>query len=189
MAVVICDFVMDLPHEYYPCLGEFMFRCSQLEMQMHEILWRAMNIGNKEGRVLTIGAGAQTIRGMLSTVTSDETQGMWLSRKRDKIERRLIQEIDSLVSRSRDFTELRNRIAHGSWQSPLGDHSDVQLLFMKEQSEKYLARIDRNIDKAYLYKQCRAIKALNVKAQLLILDISEFRGIPASNFHSKKYVR
>jgi hypothetical protein len=31
--------------------------------------------------------------------------------------------------------------------------------------------------------------SLNIKAQLLILEISEYRGIDASNFHSRKYLR
>lgn len=185
----VCDFVMHLPQDYYPCLGEFMFRCSQLESQMHEVLWRAVNIGNREGRILTIGTANKALRGMLQSVTSDQMRGHCLSKATAR-ERKLIQEINSLVSKSREFTELRNRMAHGSWQSPIkGRYEDVQLLFMREQNEKYLARFDRSINDSFLQKKCRDLKALNIKAQLLILDISEFRGIAASNFHSKKYLR
>lgn len=186
----VCDFVMHLPNEYYAPLGEFMFRCSQLEMQMHEILWRAIDIDNKQGRVLTIGAGAQTIRGMLSTVTSDALQGRWLSRNKEKIERTIIQEVDSLIGKSREYTELRNRLAHGSWQAPIdGEYENVRLLFMKQQDEKYYARSDPKINAQFLHDQCREVRSLNIKAQLLILRISEFRGIDASNFHGKRYLR
>ena len=45
------DFVMNLPYQYYPAIGEFIFRCGQLENQLHAILWRAIDIDNKQGRL------------------------------------------------------------------------------------------------------------------------------------------
>ena len=76
----IRDFVLNLPHRYYLAIGEFMFRAAQLEVQMQEILWRAINLDNKQERVLTVGTGANTIRAMLQTVVSDEVKGRWIKK-------------------------------------------------------------------------------------------------------------
>ena len=54
MNLVVDDVAIDLPSKYYPAIGEFLFRYAQLEYQMHEIIWRALDLENTEGRVLTI---------------------------------------------------------------------------------------------------------------------------------------
>lgn len=179
------DFVMNLPHQYYPAIGEFIFRCGQLENQLHEILWRAIDINNKQGRVLTIGTDAKVVRGMLSTVTSDESKGFWIPIS----EKTLRQTINSLVKNSKEFTKLRNKIAHGTWQSPVGGKAhDVRLLFMKEQDEKYYAKFDPGLDDAYIHRQCKQLKALNLKAKTLLLSLHSFRGMNPRHLHSAKNV-
>jgi len=77
---VVRDFVLNLPQQYYLAIGEFMFRVGQLEVQMQEILWRAIDVDNKQGRVLTVGTAAKTIRSMLQTVVSDDARGQWITR-------------------------------------------------------------------------------------------------------------
>lgn len=180
------DFVMNLPHTYYPALGEFIFRCGQLENQMHEILWRALSIDNKQGRTLTIGADIKAIRGMLTTAASDEAKNRWIPSS----ERNIRQEINSLVLKSKEHIELRNRIAHGAWQSPVGGApSDIQLLFTKERGEKILAKYDPTLDDAHIHKQCTELKKLNLKAKKLLLSLHSLRGMPLSRLHSAKDIR
>jgi hypothetical protein len=183
---VLRDFVMNLPHEYYPALGEFMFRVAQLEMQLHEILWRSMNIGNRDGRILTIGSPAKAIRGMLRNVVSDEMKGTWLDRKKNA---GLVQGIEKLLNKAKPFADLRNKIAHGCWQSRVGSNDDVQLLFIKEQDEKYLARVDPKINAAYIHQQCKQLKSLNLMAKQLSHDLHAHRGYNLSHIHSPKDVR
>ena len=179
------DFVMNLPHQYYPAIGEFMFRCAQLEMQMHEIAWRATNIDNKQGRTLTIGADSKVIRGILGTATIPGMKGAWIPDS----EKAIKQEINYLREHSKPFVKLRNRIAHGSWQSPVdGKHSEVQLLAVKEQDEKYYARFDPSIDDAHIHQQCKLLKALNLRAKALLIKLHALRGMPLNRLHSAKNV-
>ena len=94
------------------------------------------------------------------------------------------------MRRFRDYAELRNKLAHGSWQSPVkGDKTDARLLFMRERDEKYLARVDRNLDDSYLYKKCAEMKALNVDAHRLLRLLYAYRGIPLTEMHSEKDFR
>jgi hypothetical protein len=176
------DFVMNLAHGYYLALGEFMFRCGQLENQMHEVLWLAIGIDNKQGRTLTIGADPRAIRGMLSTVTSVE---QWIPSSKKS----LAQGINTLINKSKEFVKLRNRIVHGCWQTSVRGKTLPRLLYMKERDEKIVAKYDPAVDDAYIHKQCAQIKKLNLRAKQLIYDLTVFRGVPPSRLHSPKDIR
>lgn len=181
---VVRDFVLNLPHQYYLAIGEFMFRAGQLEVQMQEILWRAIDLDNRQGRVLTVGTAAKTVRAMLQTVVSDEAREQWIKKHTPK-GKTIIQRICSLVHKSKEFADLRNKIAHGSWQSPVrGDKSDARLVYMRERDEKYLARTDPNLDDSYLHKKCAELRSLNMKAHELLRLLNTYRGIPLSEMHS-----
>lgn len=180
------DFNVNLPHDYYPAIGEFIFRCAQLESQLHEVLWRAIGIDNKQGRVLTIGTDAKVIRGMLRTVAGEASKGRWIPQSK-KI---LIQEINSLVGKAKEFSDLRNKIAHGSWQSPVrGKASEVQLLYTKERDQKILAKYDPSVGVAYLHQACAKVRTLNMKAKTLIHDLTVFRSMPTSQLHPRNDMR
>jgi hypothetical protein len=180
------DFVMNLKAEYYPALGEFIFRVAQLETQLHEILWRAIGIGNKEGRVLTIGSPIKAIRGMLYNVTSDQMNGRWLDRK---TQASLVQRIETLLMKAKPFADLRNKIAHGSWQSTVRGTHDHHIIYVREQDEKFLAKSDPKVDDAYLHQQCGKLKSLNLMAKQLSYDLHALRGHNLSHIHGPKDVR
>lgn len=185
MAIVINDFVMNLPHEYYPAIGEFMFRCGQLEHQMHNILWAAIDLDPKKGRLLTIGSPVKTMRAMLRTSVSPEMRGHWIP----NTEKALIQGICSVAQRSKEFTDFRNKIAHGAWQYPVrGKSTNTSLIFVKEQNEKFLARVDTSIDAAHIHAKCARLKSVNLFAKQLLIDLFEFRGWNTSHLHSRKNV-
>src|SRR5687767_8002568 len=92
---VMMEVSINLPHQYYPALGEFVFRCAQLEYQLQEMTWRAIDIDNKQGRVLTIGAPTKALRGMLLTITSTHSKERWVKNKTH------VQEINSIVRQAK----------------------------------------------------------------------------------------
>lgn len=100
--------VMDLPLSYYSAIGEFAFRFAQLEYQLHEIVWMALDLTYKAGRVLTIGTDVRVLCGMVNTIT---TGALWVTNKTR------IQEMNHIANNARKLSKLRNRLAHGSWQA------------------------------------------------------------------------
>ena len=118
----------DLPENYYSAIGEIIFRWAQLEHQMQEIIWHAVGIGPKEGRMLTVGMNERTLSAMLSTLSL-----RWLV---NVTEKRMARTIIKGVNHNADF---RNQLAHGSWQYPEGGKSgDVYLHYMRENKQHRL---------------------------------------------------
>jgi hypothetical protein len=155
----IDDPVMALPPAYYAAIGEFAFRFAQLEYQLHEIVWMALDLSYKAGRVLTIGTDVRVLCGMVNTITSTPT---WIT---DKTR---IQEMNSLANNARKLSGLRNRLMHGSWQGPGGNPKRARLHFMKEVHERILPRYDPKLDDRYIAKKAGELGALNERAKKLI---------------------
>lgn len=153
------DPVMALPPSYYTAIGEFAFRFAQLEYQLHEIVWMALDLGYKAGRVLTIGTDARVLCGMVNVIVSEP---IWIQ---DKAR---IQEMNSIANNARKLATLRNRLLHGSWQGPGGDPTQARLHFMKETHERILPRFDPNLDDKYIAQKAGALGALNQRARILI---------------------
>jgi phage FluMu gp28-like protein len=152
---------MDLDAKYYSAIGEFIFRCAQLEYQIHEIIWMALGLGYKKGRILTIGMDAKALRGILNTITS--TDNLIKNKKH-------IQEINSIALHSKEFSKLRNHLAHGSWQSPDATSRDAHLIYMKEKDERLLPKRS-NVDHAEIHRQTNKLQGFNRRAQKLILEL------------------
>src|SRR6202040_3775807 len=98
----------------------------QLEYLMQEIIWRSLDIDNKQGRTLTIGADGRVLRATLATVTSTDR---WV------ITPHYVQEINRTVAVAKEHAKLRNQLAHGSWQHPPGQPSKIRMHFMKERGD------------------------------------------------------
>ncbi len=96
--------VMDLPHSYYPAMGEYLFRFAQLEYQLHEIVWMAFDIAYKPGRILTIGTDLKVVAAMINVIAKDSR---WIKSPTRR------QEMNSLANRARSYAPLRNSIVHG----------------------------------------------------------------------------
>ncbi len=97
------DNALKLPVKYYAPIGEFIFRWAQLEYQMQEIIWRSLGIDNPQGRTLTVGMGARTLRAILGTLTLK-----WLTHPTEK------QMANSIAKGMRELENFRNQLAHGS---------------------------------------------------------------------------
>lgn len=152
---------MDLEPEYYPAMGEFIFRYAQLEYQMHEIVWFAVKLGYKEGRILTIGTDSRVLRSMLLTITSTDS---WIASKTHK------QEINSLCATSQSFNSMRNYLAHGSWQSPDATAKGATIHYMKQAEERLLPKRSK-ITHAEIYAAASKLKQMNALAQRLIVQL------------------
>ena len=163
--------VMDLPPEYYPAIGEFMFRFAQLENQLHEIVWMAMDLGYQEGRILTIGTDFRVLCAQIKTITRLDAR-VWVKNKT------LIQEMNSIAGNGRKHLDFRNKIAHGSWQSPDGGQKQAQLLFTKHEEERILPRYDRTLDDKRIHRRAGQLRALNERARKLIDRLYAERPTP-----------
>lgn len=185
MAVVINDFSMNLPHEYYPAIGEFIFRFGQLEHQLHIMLCVTLDLDPKSGRILTVGAPVKAIRGMIETAISPDMRGYYISDS----QRKLLQKMHSLLNKCRGFDTLRNKLAHGAWEYAInGKFEDVGLVYVKERDQKYLAKKDKSVNAAYIHKECAKLKSANLAAKFLLIDLFEFRRRPTSHLHDRKNV-
>jgi hypothetical protein len=151
-----------LPIKYYAPIGEFIFRWAQLEYQMHEIIWRGLDIGNKKGRTVTIGMGARTLAAILGTLTLK-----WVSDPTDK------QMLHSIAKGVRSLDGFRNQLAHGSWQYPQGGKkTDVYLHYMKEIQQRIMPLAKKH-EPEEIKKKIGELKRLNEKAETLIARLSK----------------
>ena len=153
------DPVMDLPQNYYDAIGEYMFRFAQLEYQLHEIVWMAIDLNYRSGRILTIGTDVRVLCGMIQTIRLAEIK--WISKART-------QEMNSIAGHARKQIVFRNTLAHGSWQAPKGDPKHARLHFMKEQHYRILPRYDPSLDAAKIFQKAGLLRGLNHRAKKLI---------------------
>ena len=158
---------VNLPHEYYPAIGEFVFRFAQLEYLLHELLWRCIDIDNKQGRSLTIGADLSVVIGTLNTVTAS---GRWVASQHVK------GEVGNIIKVAKEFKAMRNQIAHGCWQFPKGrSPTDVWMHYIKETSDQRLMPTAKKLLPEALHKASGKIKATIERAKRLILEIEQVR--------------
>jgi hypothetical protein len=163
----IDEVAVSLPHEYYPAIGEFMFKYAQLEYLLHELLWRCIDVDNKQGRTLTIGADISAIFATLFTVTSTNR---WISTPRFK------GEIGNVVKVAREYKNLRNQLAHGSWQFPKnGKPADVWMHYIKETPDQRLLPSARKLEPSLMHKASGKLGATLGRAKRLILEIEQAR--------------
>jgi hypothetical protein len=169
MAIVEHEVVMHLPKPYYRAIGEFIFRYSQLEYQLHEIVWMSLDLSHKQGRILTIGTDITVICRQLKVITSKDT---WVKKKKRK------DEIDYLSKQASDLNEFRNQIAHGSWQSLDGTSKNVCVHIMKPSQHRYLPKADFSKTDKTIRVKCVELKVLNLRAKKLIKQL--FRERPSA---------
>jgi hypothetical protein len=158
--------VMDLPHQHYPAIGEFLFRFAQLEYQLHEIVWACLDLDFKQGRILTIGTDGKALRQMAKTITSTQR---WVKTQF------LRQEVAGVVNCLKEHVNNRNAIAHGVWGSLTGQSADATLHFMKAPEERMLPRHDPSIDNRKIQTWCGHLRSWNIRAKKLIEKLNDAR--------------
>ena len=164
MAIVVDDAAIDLPRKYYPAIGEFIFRYAQLEYQMSEIIWRALKIGNKEGRVLTVGTDARVLCATINVIASENPYVTWVNKTH-------AQEMNSIANDARKLYTFRNLLAHGTWQHPPGKPQEVRIHFMKDAEVRIMPRLRKDIDDAEIHRKSGKLRSLNVRAEKLIKNL------------------
>lgn len=164
--VRIDEAAVNLPHEYYPAIGEFVFRYAQLEYLLNEIVWRCMDIDNKQGRVLTIGSDISVLIGTINTVLGTPR---WVQSNHIK------GEAGNILKVVKDNKALRNQLAHGSWQFPKnGSPANVFMHYMKEADDRIVPTAKR-LTPETLHKASGKLKATIERAKRLILEIERAR--------------
>jgi hypothetical protein len=151
--------VMGLPHPYYAAIGEFLFRFAQLEYQLNEIIWSALQLDYKTGRTLTIGSDVKVLCQTIKTIANTRRK-IWIK------DPTLIQEMNSIANTATSLRERRNAIAHGSWQSTTGQPIGAILHFMK--NDRILPRADKSIDDRRIASDAAKLHDLNQRAKKLI---------------------
>ncbi len=168
MAVSFHEAAVDLPHEYYPAIGEFIFRYAQLEYLLHELIWRCLDIDNKQGRALTIGADISVLMGTLAMVTSPDG-------KRWVVSSHVRGEVGNVVKVAKDYKALRNQLAHGTWQHPPGDKPNIWMHYMKETYDQRLVPTAKRLPSETMHKASGKLKATIQRAKRLIAEIEKDR--------------
>jgi hypothetical protein len=151
------DLPLQLPPRYYAPIGEVIYRWALLEFQMQAIIWRAMELDNKQGRTLTVGMDARVLTGIFRTLNR-----RWAANKTE------IKMIGSLAKDVFDLYDDRNNLAHGVWMYPRGGkQSDVWLSYMKPSQNRILPRAEKRMPRQII-ATANKIKKLNRRAERLI---------------------
>lgn len=98
---------LSLSDQYYLHIGAVIHRWATLEYLMMAIIWKSMGLGNKEGRVLTVGMGTQVLAGILRNLPRK-----WIT------DEAIVKKLKQLTDEVSEHHELRNYLAHGVWTYP-----------------------------------------------------------------------
>lgn len=163
----IYEVAANLPHQYYPAIGEFIFYYSQLEYLLHELIWRCLDVDNKQGRTLTIGTDVSVLLATLNTILYTER---WVESPRLK------GEIGNVTAPASKYRGLRNQIAHGLWQHPRnGDKNHIRMTYMKETSDQRLIPHGRPLEPEELHRAAAKLKTAVLRGKKLIAEIERDR--------------
>jgi len=138
-----------IPKSHYKGVGEIVARWAMLEHHIERLLWKALNLDNKKGRLLTHSLGTRAKIQMLKTITL-----RWIaSPKEQKEVRAIAKAADRLANR-------RHAIAHGIWGHPLGKPTQIHLFYMREGHQRILPQVER-IKASDLARVATAVRALD----------------------------
>jgi len=113
--------VLELGEPYYTEIGAILHKWATLEYLLQNIIWRAMGLDNKKGRVLTLGMGINTLLGVLRNLPR-----RWINDKT------ITAQLGDLIREVSLKVEMRNHLSHGIWTVDPDDASQTpQLNYMK----------------------------------------------------------
>jgi hypothetical protein len=120
------NLLLHLPDDHYTQIGAVITKWATLEFQMMAIIWRAMELDNIEGRVLTVGMGTQVLCGILRNLPKK-----WI------VDNDVKADVIKLTDGVSKYAEGRNFLAHGIW-TVFPDDSAPYLNFMKKAEHRIL---------------------------------------------------
>jgi hypothetical protein len=171
--------LMDLPSPYYRAIGEYIFRYAQLEYQLHEIIWAAMDLGPKEGRSLTIGTDIRVLVGICSTIVASR---FWIK------EPEALAAIKAFASATQKASSFRNELAHGSWQSR-ERRGPPRLHRMKESGNRIMPDYDATLDAKLIRSRAKALRTWNLRARRLIDFLEDARPPTSRHKHAERSLK
>lgn len=156
----IHSLAISLTDPYYTAIGAIAMRWAALEYILQNIIWRAMKLDNKQGRVLTIGMNTQPLTGIIRNPPR-----RWVTDEKIKADiKSLLEDIDTWV-------EWRNSIVHGVWTSdPTKPTEAPWLNYMKKGHERLLPSAEQ-VTPAYMDHIAEAISTLNERALAILNSV------------------
>jgi hypothetical protein len=150
------SFPLNLPARHYAAIGQVVAQWARLEHVLRELIWRAMRLDNKQGRVLTVAMPERALFGVLRSL-----ELRWVARHQTAVA------IRELARDAQAVKPERDAIAHGVWGRPVGQRRPIRLHRMRTPGERIMPRGD-----PLLPADVRAIAAkirdLNRRADALV---------------------
>ena len=155
--VQIHSLLLSLEDPYYLQLGAIAQQWAALEYQLQNIIWRAMGLDNKQGRVLTVGMSPDALSGVLRNLPRQ-----WITDDNIKIE------LKELLNDIKDNIEWRNAFIHGIWTADANKPDDLPWLnYIKSGEERILPRAQQ-VTPEYLHLFAQTVDALNHRASAIL---------------------
>ena len=154
---------LNLPVQHYRAIGEVTARWARLEFVLQMLIWRAMGIDNKVGRVLTIRTPAPKLLELISAL-----EHRWIGNR---------QTVADLRALAKDVKKLygeRNALAHGIWGRFKGRVKPLTLHRMDGKAGKVLPSGDALTPNA-MKETARKIHQLNKRADALLAKVIAYR--------------
>jgi hypothetical protein len=95
---------LDIPARHYGAIGQVVAQWARLEYMLQALIWRAMGLDNKQGRVLTVAMPGRALFGALRSL-----ELRWIK------DRQTANAIRTLARDAQRLKDERDAIAHGVW--------------------------------------------------------------------------
>jgi hypothetical protein len=159
---MIHSVLLSLHDSYHAPIGSILTKWATLEHQLQAIIWAALDLDNKAGRVLTVGMGSKTLVGVIKNL-----HRRWVTDPTIK------QELNSLANAVREHSEMRNYLAHGIWTiDPINPDDTPWLNYMKDGEHRILPGAEQ-VTPEQLAEYAKIIATLNERAEEILLKIKD----------------
>jgi hypothetical protein len=152
--------IPSLTDDYYVHIGAALHRWATLEYQLMTIIWEALKLDNKTGRVLTVGMNCPTLTGILRNL-----HRRWVTDKA------ITSDIRELCNDIKKTVPFRNYLAHGIWTAdPKHEKVTPWLNYMKDGDERILPGAEQ-VTPQMLADFASVVQTLNIRASDLLKRI------------------
>lgn len=152
--------LLSLTDPYYLHMGTALHRWATLEYQLMNIIWAALGLDSKTGRVLTVGMNLPTLSGVLRNLPR-----RWIT------DPSISKEIRSICDHIREEVAFRNFLAHGVWSADPNDPNRTPWLnYMKDAKERILPGAEQ-VSPKLLRQFAERVGKLNHRAEHLLKQI------------------
>jgi hypothetical protein len=154
---------LNLPAQHYRAIGEVTARWARLEFILQMLIWRAMDIDNKAGRVLTLKSAAPKLLDM-----TRKLEYRWIG------DRQTVAALRVFAKDAEALYAERNALVHGIWGRFKGRPKPLTLHRMDGKTGKVLPTGDELTPNAMLATAGK-IHQLNRRADALLSTVTAYR--------------